>query len=327
MSPSLLAIGLGLPGRRRRAVGCEEGTAVLTLQMYAPLATVPDVVALLRRQSGVDHVVLAGATADGDAELLTADVVANSVDTVLPLLVAAGVSGEEITVLHTDGSRPLAAAHQGDLPSWSGGPLAWADLAAASRQYSRAVPQYLAYMVCAGIIAAFGILTRNSILIVGAMAISPDLWPLCATCIGMVTGRRRLAARAFAALIIGLAAAGLAAFLITVPLRWAGYGPTTGDLADGGLGVLPTVNVVTVVVAFVAGIAGILAFETRSSSAVGVAISITTIPAAAFAGAAAAVTDWADAVGALSVLAVNILMLLTAGTITLLVQRRRRRTE
>ena len=166
---------------------------------------------------------------------------------------------------------------------------------------------------------------ENSILIVGAMAISPDLWPLCATCIGMVTGRRGLAGRAFTALIIGLAAAGLAAFLITVPLRWAGYGPTTSDLADGGLGVLPTVNVVTVVVAFVAGIAGILAFETRSSSAVGVAISITTIPAAAFAGAPAAVTDWVGATAALAVLAVNIVMLLTAGTITLLIQRRRRR--
>ena len=111
-------------------------------------------------------------------------------------------------MLHTDGSRPLAAAHPGDLPSWGGGPLAWADLAAASRQYARAVPQYLTYMACAGVIAAFGVLTRNSILIVGAMAISPDLWPLRATCIGMVTGRRGLAGRAFTALIIGLAAAG-----------------------------------------------------------------------------------------------------------------------
>lgn len=298
---------------------------MLALQVYAPLSATSRVVAVLSDQAGVDHLVVVGPTAAGDADLVTANIAAQAVDTVLPLLIAAGVSGEEITVLHTDGSRPLAAAHPGDLPSWGGGPLAWADLAAASRQYARAVPQYLTYMVCAGVIAAFGVLTRNSILIVGAMAISPDLWPLCATCIGMVTGRRGLAGRAFAALIIGLAAAGLAAYLITVPLRWAGYGPTTDDLADGGLGVLPTVNVATVVVAFVAGIAGILAFETRSSSAVGVAISITTIPAAAFAGAAAAVTDWAGAVGALSVLAVNILMLLTAGTITLLIQRRRRR--
>src|SRR5664279_5394392 len=124
---------------------------MLTLQVYAPLSATSRVVAVLFDQAGVDHLVVSGPTAAGDAELVTADVAANSVDTILPLLVAAGVSGEEITVLHTDGSRPLAAAHPGDLPSWSGGPLGWADLAAASRQYARAVPQYLTYMVCAGL--------------------------------------------------------------------------------------------------------------------------------------------------------------------------------
>jgi uncharacterized hydrophobic protein (TIGR00271 family) len=298
---------------------------VLTLQAYVPRVAATRVVTLLGDQPGVDHVIQIGVTAAGTSELVTADVAAEAVDTILPLLVSAGVPGEQIAVLHTDGTRPLATARTDDPPAWSGGPLAWAELTMASRSYARAVPQYLAYMICAGIIAAFGVLTRNTILIVGAMAISPDLWPLCATCVGLVTRRPRLAGRAFAALIIGLSAAGAAAYLITIPLRWAGYGPTTGDLADGGLGVLPTVNVVTVVVAFVAGVAGILAFETRSSSAVGVAISITTIPAAAFAGSAAAVTDWAGAAAALAVLAVNVVMLVTAGTMTLRVQRRRRR--
>ena len=49
-----------------------------------------------------------------------------------------------------------------------------------SRQYARAAPEYLVVMACGGIIAAFGILTRNVIRIVGAMAISPDLLPMCA---------------------------------------------------------------------------------------------------------------------------------------------------
>ena len=42
-----------------------------------------------------------------------------------------------------------------------------------------------------------------------------------------------------------------------------------------------------VLVAFAAGIAGMLAVETRASMGVGVAISVTTIPAAAFLGVAA----------------------------------------
>jgi hypothetical protein len=85
------------------------------------------------------------------------------------------------------------------------------------------------------------------------------------------------------------------------------------------------VNIATIGVALVAGIAGILAFETTSGAAVGVAISITTIPAAAFAGAEAAVRDWAGAGDALGVLAANITVLVLAGTTTLVIQRRRSR--
>ena len=80
-------------------------------------------------------------------------------------------------------------------------------------------------------------------------------------------------------------------------------------------------NVATVTVATVAGIAGVLAFETPSSSAVGVAISVATIPAAAYIGAAAALDDGSGARGALGVLLVNVVMVVLAGTLTLLVQR------
>jgi uncharacterized membrane protein len=50
---------------------------------------------------------------------------------------------------------------------------------------------------------------------------------------------------------------------------------------------LSTVNISTPIVAFAAGVAGILALETRASSAVDVAISVTTIPASAYLGVAA----------------------------------------
>jgi hypothetical protein len=65
-----------------------------------------------------------------------------------------------------------------------------------------------------------------------------------------------------------------------------------------------------------------LAIETRASSAVGVAISITTIPAAAYFGVAVVVGATGKASGALAVLGVNVAMLLVAGTTTLFVQRR-----
>ncbi|MEP6952733.1 MAG: DUF389 domain-containing protein [Solirubrobacteraceae bacterium] len=74
-------------------------------------------------------------------------------------------------------------------------------------------------------------------------------------------------------------------------------------------------------VALVAGIAGMLAIETRASAAVGVAISVTTIPASAYLGVAAGVGEIDKASGALLVLAINVTMLLVGGSITLVVQQ------
>ena len=72
--------------------------------------------------------------------------------------------------------------------------------------------------------------------------------------------------------------------------------------------------------AFAAGVAGMLSFETRASFAVGVAISVTTIPAAAYVGVAAGLGEWRGALGAVTVLGVNLVMLLVAGAGTLGIQ-------
>jgi uncharacterized hydrophobic protein (TIGR00271 family) len=295
---------------------------VLSVEIYAPSDKLGTVRSLLATRDGVDHIVVGGTSVDGDRVLVTAELTPRIVDALLPELVACGVPGDEIAVVHRDSQRPMGSP-TADPPAWAEGALAWSELAMASRQYARAVPLYLIFMACAGVIAALGVLTRNGILIVGAMALSPDLLPLCATCVGIVGKRPRLAGRAFTALVVGLAVAGVAAFVVTALLRVGGYPPANGSLGDGGLGVLPTVNVATLVVAAVAGVAGLLAFETRSSVVVGVAISITTIPAAAFIGAALAVGDAAGVRGAMAVLAANVGPILLTGTATLALQRRR----
>ena len=92
-------------------------------------------------------------------------------------------------------------------------------------------------------------------------------------------------------------------------------------MGESALSGLTTVNDATVGVALAAGVAGMLALETRASSAVGVAISITTIPAAAYLGVAVGVGEVDKALGALAVLAINVTVLLIAGTATLIVQR------
>ena len=84
---------------------------------------------------------------------------------------------------------------------------------------------------------------------------------------------------------------------------------------------LLSVNISTPIVAFAAGVAGMLAFETRASSAVGVAISVTTIPASAYLGVAAGVGAHAEVFSALAVLGINVAMLLIGGSLTLITQR------
>ena len=74
-------------------------------------------------------------------------------------------------------------------------------------------------------------------------------------------------------------------------------------------------------IALAAGVAAMLAFETRTSAAVGVAISVTTMPASAYLGVAIGGGGSEEAAGAVVVLLVNVALLITSGTATLLIQR------
>jgi uncharacterized hydrophobic protein (TIGR00271 family) len=85
----------------------------------------------------------------------------------------------------------------------------------------------------------------------------------------------------------------------------------------------------SVLVALLAGTAGALSLSTAKSGAlVGVLISVTTIPAAANVGVAAAYRDWNEVEGAAAQLGLNLVCLSTAVMATLSLQRwfyRRRR--
>jgi hypothetical protein len=81
------------------------------------------------------------------------------------------------------------------------------------------------------------------------------------------------------------------------------------------------VNTTTILVAFAAGIAGMLAVETRAGAAVGVAISVTTIPAAAYLGIALGIAELRTSLSGLGVLGANIAMMLVGGSLALAIQR------
>jgi uncharacterized hydrophobic protein (TIGR00271 family) len=257
--------------------------------------------------------VTAGLRADG--AVLTGEVAPESADAVLRHLVGSGIPNQDMVLTRSDDILPLSAA--GASPA-----LIWADLLGQAREHARPVARFLVFMLTAGVIAGFGVININGILIVGAMAISPDALPIAAACIGLVSRRFALAGRALATLVLGLGAAAFAACILTVVLDLLGQLPSGFKVGESALSGLTSVNATTIGVAAAAGVAGMLALETRASAGVGVAISVTTIPAAAYLGVAAGVGELDKVPGALAVLAVNVVMISVGGAGTLLTQRR-----
>jgi uncharacterized hydrophobic protein (TIGR00271 family) len=172
------------------------------------------------------------------------------------------------------------------------------------------------------VIAAFGVIDQDQILIVGAMAVSPDLLPVTAACTGLVLRRRRLIRGGLGSLLLGLGVACLFAAAVTGFLNLFDLLPGEFAVHETGLASQQHVEAETIFVALAAGVAGMLAVETRASSGVGVAISVTTIPAAAFLGVAAGVGELSKSLSALSVLGANVAMMILGGSIALVVQRR-----
>jgi uncharacterized hydrophobic protein (TIGR00271 family) len=199
----------------------------------------------------------------------------------------------------------------------------WADVLGQAWLNARPFGRYLAFMFVAGVIASYGVVDSNVILIVGAMAVSPDLLPITAMGVSIVGRRPRLGIEAFLTLALGLGVAGAAAALFAFGQHQLGALPSGFDIhaSSTALGGLTQVNNETIAVAFVAGVAGMLALETRASSSVGVAVSVTTIPATAYIGVASGLGEFGTVGGALGVLGTNILLMALGASSALAVQR------
>jgi uncharacterized hydrophobic protein (TIGR00271 family) len=286
---------------------------MLHLRVYGASGAIAAIGERLEGGGAARHVALAPGVR-ADHTLLTAEITPESTDEVLEYLLSHGVEHEDIAFARFD-EVGTSARGRADTS------LIWADVLGQAARNARPVARYLVFMIVAGVISAFGVINVNGILIVGAMAVSPDTLPVAATCVGLVTRDLQLAWRAVVTLLVGLAATCVAAGVLTVGLDLFDDLPSGFAVTDAALSGLTTINSATIGVALAAGIAGMLAFETRAAAAVGVAISVTTIPAAAYLGVAAGVGELDKAWGALGVLAVNMVLLLVGGTVTLLVQR------
>ena len=289
---------------------------MIDVELFGESAAMGRVAELLDETDGVSRVRIVDATRAGHS-VVSAAVRPSRADALLDELRRQGVSDSDITLTRVEVVGSLATGR----PE---GSLVWADVIGTAWLNARPIARYLAFMIGAGVIGGYGVIDENVILIVGAMAISPDLLPITGIAVGLVGREHGLAARALLTLASGLGIAALAAATSTFVQDQLDLIPSGFDLQDAGvvLGSLTSVNNETIAVALVAGVVGMLALETRASSGVGVAISVTTIPAAAYLGVAAGLGELGEAMGALGVLAANVLMMVVGAVATLTLQGR-----
>jgi uncharacterized hydrophobic protein (TIGR00271 family) len=202
--------------------------------------------------------------------------------------------------------------------------VVWEEVEARTSENTELSVSFLAFMVLACLIASVGILLDSPILIIGAMVVGPEFGPIAGLCVAAVQRRGELVKRSLLPLVIGFPLGIAAAFLFALAIKGL-------DLTPGGFSasVHPNTDFVSnpdefsFIVAVFAGAVGVLSLTNAKSGAlVGVLISVTTIPAAANVGVAAAYLDWSESTGALALLGVNLSAILLAGIITLFIQRK-----
>jgi uncharacterized hydrophobic protein (TIGR00271 family) len=292
---------------------------VLRLRLAIDRDRADPVTEALEETGGVFRIVALAPERPGTGVVLAADVMPSVADRVMQLIREWEIGETDYLLTRQE---VIAPPPHGQGRFTAKEEFAWVEVMGEARVHSRPLGRYLALMSVAAVVAALGVITDNPILIVGAMAISPDLLPISAACVGIVGRRPALARGSIGTLVLGLLlvvliGCGMAAILDATNVIGGSL-----HLGAGGLSTLGTTDYSTVLVALAAGVAAMLSFESRTAAAVGVAISVTTIPASALLGVAVGLGEFDRAGGAAVVLAVNVTLLILSGSVTLLAQTR-----
>ncbi|MFF9024183.1 DUF389 domain-containing protein [Streptomyces eurythermus] len=299
---------------------------MLHLRLITPAGQTEEVVRLIERTVGTTHlVVLPGTARDPAGDLVLCDVAREAGDELIAGLRRLGLEDTGSIAVEDIGlslSRRAEEAEK-EAPGEGADAVLWEGLIEATHEESTLSVTYLAFITLATMIAACGVVLDNAILIVGAMAVGPEFGPLAGISAALVRRRPRLAWRSVLALLVGFAVA--MALTSAFSLLMDATGLFSKDQLEGArpnTGFIYAPDWFSFVVAVLAGIAGILSLTSAKSGAlVGVAISVTTVPAAANAAVALAYGDTSQTSGSSVQLLLNLLGIVLAGTVTLLTQK------
>lgn len=296
------------------------------LRIVVPEDRCGRVLDLLEASPSVSNLVfLAGAARQPRGDVVLCDVAREDASVIIGDLKELGVVRDGSIALEQIDSQLSDAADRAEraargMPSDA---VVWEEVEARTSETTELGGNFLIFMTLACLIASVGIFTGSPILIIGAMVVGPEFGPLAGLCVAAVERRRGVAARSLAALAVGFPVGITAAFLFTlfcvaVGLVDPGFKSIDNPLTQ----FIAKPDTFSFIVAAFAGAAGMLSLTSAKSGAlVGVLISVTTIPAAANIGVAAALGNWGDWRGAMLQLSVNLTAIVLAGVSTLFVQR------
>ena len=295
---------------------------MIHLRVVSPADLTEKTVALLAGDPGVlNLVVLPGRARNPDGDAIECDVMSGSANTVLPNLRRLQVDRRGSIVI-----EPVELAISGrvaDIETRQLGALAnapvWEEVEARIRAEGTYSPSFYLFLISAGIIGAVGILTNSQILIVAAMVLGPEYGAITSVALGLDRHSGKAVREGLSALTVGFVLAVVAAFAFALLVRVLGLEPTAFRIGIRPVtNLIDTPNLYSLVVAVLAGVVGIVSLtHARSSTLLGVFISVTTIPAASDIGVASAFGSWSEARGSLLQLLLNIVVLIVVGLLTL----------
>ncbi|GAA0420470.1 hypothetical protein Acor_30440 [Acrocarpospora corrugata] len=298
---------------------------MLHVRVISPAERTDEAVGMLRQATGLTNlVVLPGVAREPAGDLVLFDIAREAANGVIERLTELGLStAGSIAVENVDLSLSDAANRAKEAAPGAGDDaVLWEELARRVDDDSQTTWAYLAFLAIATQLAAIGVVVASPILIVGAMVLGPEFGAIAAICFGLLRRRPALIVKAIRALALGFGTAIAITFACALAAR--GLGWINADMLSGHSEVefIVKPDKWSFIVALLAGAAGVLSITAdKSSTLVGVFISVTTVPAAGYASVALALGAWQDVGGSALQLAVNIAGMVLSGTLTLLTQR------
>ncbi len=282
--------------------------------------------ALLANPAVINVVSWPGAARRPDGDLVQFDVATEAANALIAELRAlrleheGTISIERIDMAFSDAAEVAEGAAPGD----SSEAVVWEEVEARIRSDSTLSVSFVALVAVAVLIAAVGILTDSSILIVGAMVVGPEYGPLMSMALGLHRWRWARVWRGAKAILVSFPIAIALTALMTWLIDMTGQTPVAYEQGIRPLtGFISRPDIYTVIVAALAAVAGVVALtQVRMGSLVGVLVSVTTVPAASNVGVAVVHSRYSEAGGAFVQLVVNFVVIVVVGAAMLRFQWR-----